>query len=185
MNNLKSIMHPRQQGMSLIVVMVILVVITLLGLASVRGTLLRERMSANMYDRSLAFQSAESALREAEAAVRTAALAGSAIGTDCSVVGTNCPIPLANTYSGGAAGWTNGTATQTLAAGVPQYTIQFLGRRDSTDELNLGQSANSNQYGGGGGVALESFYRIIARSHDPAGGNDRAVVVLQSNITVK
>lgn len=180
-----SMTRSKQQGISLVVVLIILVVITLLGLASVRGTLLRERMSANMYDRSLAFQAAESALRQAEAAVRAAALSGAAIGTDCSAVATNCPIPLANTYTGGSAGWTNGTATQTLAAGAPQYVIQFLGRRDSTDELNLGHSANSGQYGGGGGVALESFYRIIARSHDPAAGNDRAVVVLQSNITVK
>lgn len=185
MRSLNCVARSKQQGISLIVVLIILIVITLLGLASVRGTLLRERMSANMYDRSLAFQSAESALRQAENAVRTAALAGAAIGTDCSAVAADCPIPLANTYSGGGAGWTNGTATQTLAAGTPQYTIQFLGRRDSTDELNLGQSANSNQYGGGGGVALESFYRIIARSHDPAGGDERAVVVLQSNITVK
>lgn len=185
MSSLKSIGRSREQGISLVVVLIILVVITLLGLAGMRSTLLRERMSANMYDRSLAFQSAESALRQAEAAVRAAALAGTPIGTDCSAVGASCPIPLANTYSGGSAGWTNGTATQALSVGAPQYVIQFLGRRDSTDELNLGNSANANQYGGGGGVALESFYRVIARSHDPATAGDRAVVVLQSNITVK
>ncbi|WP_313928261.1 PilX N-terminal domain-containing pilus assembly protein [Pseudoxanthomonas sp.] len=178
------VMRRDQQGISLLVVLIVLVVITLLGLASVRGTLLRERMSANMYDRSLAFQAAESALRQAEAAVRTAALAGTPIGTDCSAVATSCPIPPANTYAGGSTGWTDGTATQTLSAGVPQYIVQFLGRRDSTDELNLGHSANANQYGGGGGVPLEAFYRVIARSHDPANG-DRSVVVLQSNITVK
>ena len=75
-----------QKGVSFVVVMIVLVVMTLLGLAAIRSTLLRERMSANMYDRSLAFQSAESALREAELAVRQAVLAGTPIGTDCSAV---------------------------------------------------------------------------------------------------
>lgn len=181
----KSIGRRFQGGVSLVVVMIVLVVMTIVGLAGIRSTLLRERMSANMYDRSLAFQSAESALREAELAVRQAVLAGTTIGTDCSAVGASCPIPPAGTYTGGGAGWVNGTTTQTLAAGAPQYFIQFLGQRDSTDELNLGFSAGANQYGGGGGVALESFYRIIARSHDPAAAADRSVVVLHSNIVIK
>lgn len=175
----------RQRGASLLVVLIILVVITLIGLASIRGTLLRERMSGNMYDRSLAFQSAESALREAEVAVRVAVVSGSSIGVDCSLPSASCPIPPTNTYAGGGAGWIDGTATQALAAGQPQYYIQYLGQRESTDELQQNQSANANQYGGGGGVTLESFYRIIARSQDPAAATDRAVVVLQSNITVK
>lgn len=174
-----------QEGVSLVVVLILLVVMTLVGLAGIRSTLLRERMSANMYDRSIAFQSAESALREAEEVVRVAVLAGNAIGVDCSGVATSCPVPPAGTHTGGGTGWTNGTVTQDLSAGTPQYIIQFLGQRDSTDELNLGSSANANQYGGGGGVPLESFYRIIARSHDPAAVADRSVVVLQSNIAVR
>lgn len=175
----------RERGASLLVVLLILIVITLIGLASIRGTLLRERMSGNMYDRSLAFQSAESALREAEVAVRAAVVAGNLIGVNCSVAATACPIPPVSTYTGGGAGWVDGTATQAQAAGRPQYFVQYLGQRESTDELQQNQSANANQYGGGGGVTLESFYRIIARSHDPAAVNDRAVVVLQSNITVR
>ncbi|TYT27223.1 PilX protein [Luteimonas viscosa] len=183
---MKSVSQRSQRGVSLLVVMIVLVVMTIVGLAGIRSTLLRERMSANMYDRSLAFQSAESALREAELAVRQAVLAGTPIGTDCSAVGASCPIPPADTYTGGAnPDWVDGTATQELAAGAPQYFIQFLGQRDSTDELNLGFSAGANQYGGGGGVPLESFYRVIARSHDPAVAADRSVVVLHSNIVIK
>ena len=56
----------RQSGVALIVVLILLMVMTLLGLASLRGTLMEERMSANLFDRSLAFQAAESALREAD-----------------------------------------------------------------------------------------------------------------------
>jgi type IV pilus assembly protein PilX len=59
----------RQRGATLLVALVMLIVMTLLGIASIRGTSMQERMGANMYDRSLAFQAVESALREAEASI--------------------------------------------------------------------------------------------------------------------
>lgn len=59
----------RQRGATLLIALVMLVVMTLLGLASIRSTSMQERMGANLYDRSLAFQAVESALREAEARI--------------------------------------------------------------------------------------------------------------------
>ena len=56
----------RQRGVALVVVLILLLIVTLLGLASMRGALLEERMSGNLYDRSLSFQAAERALREAQ-----------------------------------------------------------------------------------------------------------------------
>lgn len=58
-----------EQGAALVVALVLLLVITILGLSSMRGTSLQERMSANLRDRGLAFQAAEAALREAEASL--------------------------------------------------------------------------------------------------------------------
>lgn len=182
-----------QRGASLVVVLLLLLVMTLLGLAVLRSTLLEEKMSANLYDRSLAFQGAESALREAETLVRVSALAGVAVGYDCSLPARSCPVVPANTYTGNVAGcaandqncWRDGATQQAIAAGAPQYYIEYFGKRDSTDTLSLGSSANANQYGGGGGVQLESFYRITARSSNPAAAADRALVVLKSNIVVK
>lgn len=184
----------RQRGISLLVVLILLLVTTMLGIVVLRGTLLEERMSANLYDRSLAFQLAESALRRAEQQVLTAVTNGNPIGFDCSPVGTSCPLMPANTYTGNVTGCTPGTqncwvddtaSTQTLSVGNAQFYIQFMGRRDSTDILSLGSSANASQYGGGGGVPLESFYRVLSRSHDPGNGSARSVVVLQSNIAVR
>lgn len=183
-----------QAGASLIIVIILLLVVTLLGLAALRSTLLRERMSANIYDRSLAFQAAESALREAEVVVRSALVAGGSYGFDCTASGQACPSVPSNAYTGNASGctpgssencWANATDQQTLSAGAPQYYVQYMGQRDSTDVLDLGSSASSGQYGGEGGVPLESFYRVFARSQDPSAAPDRAVVVLQSNIVVK
>ena len=58
--------YASQSGAALAVVLVLLLVMTLLGTAVLRNTLLDERMSGNLYDRNLAFQAAESGLREAE-----------------------------------------------------------------------------------------------------------------------
>jgi len=202
---------PRQRGASLVVVLVLLLVMTLLGLAVLRGTLLEERMSANMFDRSLAFQQAESALREAEDKVRNAVLTngkGWVIGVKCGndparggsngIEESKCGSMPATTFSGGTTCsgssltsdcWFNATdhlGSANKSAGAPQYYVQYLGLRDSHDELGLGSSAGSTQYGGGGGgVVQEAMYRIFARSHNPAGNSDRAVVVLQANVVAK
>ena len=56
----------RQRGITLVVVLLLLVIVTLLGLAAMRGTLMQERMSGNVTARGIAFQAAESALRDAE-----------------------------------------------------------------------------------------------------------------------
>jgi type IV pilus assembly protein PilX len=197
-----------QRGASLLVVLILLLVMTLLGLAVLRGTLLEERMSANMYDRSLAFQQAESALREAEDKVRATVLAngqGWVIGVKCgddpahagTIDDSKCAIP-ATAYSGGTACsggaltsdcWFNAVdqlGTANHSAGAPQYYVQYMGLRDSHDELGLGSSAGSTQYGGGGGgVVQEAMYRIFARSHAPAAGSERAVVVLQANVVAR
>src|SRR3546814_1628511 len=66
-----------QRGASLIVVLILLLVVTLLGLAALRTTILQERMSANLFDRSLSFQAAETALREGQVAIQNGMLSTS------------------------------------------------------------------------------------------------------------
>lgn len=55
-----------QRGVALAVVLILLLIMTLLGLAAMRGTLMQERMTAGQTDRSLSFQASEAALREGE-----------------------------------------------------------------------------------------------------------------------
>ncbi len=57
----------RQQGAALVVGLVLLVIVTLLGVTSLRTVTQEQRMSANQQDRQLAFQRAEQSLREGEA----------------------------------------------------------------------------------------------------------------------
>jgi type IV pilus assembly protein PilX len=60
-----------QQGIVLIVAMVMLVVISILGISSTRGVAMGAKTAANTHDRSIAFQAAEAALRAGEQAVLT------------------------------------------------------------------------------------------------------------------
>lgn len=184
----------RQQGVSLVVVLLLLLVMTMLGVFALRSTLMGERMSSNVRDRSIGFQAAESALREAEAVIHAASLAGTQIGFNCDAPGQVCPAVPANAYTGGTPActpgtqdcWINGTdSSLDLSAGAPQYYIEFMGERSSVDELGLSDSANQAQYGGGGGVPMASYYRVTARSNNPSVAQDRAVVVLQTTVVAK
>lgn len=60
-------MTPRDQnGAALIVSLIILLVLTLLGVASMQTTTLEERMAGNLRDTSVSFEAAEAGLRSAE-----------------------------------------------------------------------------------------------------------------------
>lgn len=55
-----------QQGISLVVVLVLLVAMSILGIAVLRSSAMQEHMSANMRDRNDAMQAAETGLLEAQ-----------------------------------------------------------------------------------------------------------------------
>lgn len=182
-------MRSGQRGVALVVALVLLVVATLIGLASVRGTNLQERMSANMYDRSLAFQRAESALRAAEDAITASSDITTLGGVDCTVASVVCnPIPD-DTFAAGETPNPNWRAVPDAnnvnndkTPGRPEYFIQFMGT--GSGESNYGQEANAGfgGYGDGGAGALVAYFRITARSSSPADVSDRAIVVLQSTV---
>jgi type IV pilus assembly protein PilX len=170
----------RQRGVALIVALILLVVATLMGLAGISGTTLQERMSANMYDRSLAMQASEAALRAAEAAIT----ANPDAWTDCRTV--LCTLVPASTFTGASAEWVDVDAAflvnTALTEGTPQFHIQLMATTSAEDPLGQTQSANAAQYGGGGGGPLTNHYRVTVRSSVPAANNDRAIVVLQSTV---
>lgn len=121
----------RQRGATLLVVLLLLLVVTLLGLFSLRGTLMEERMSANLLDRSLMFQAAESALRQGEA--RAAISKASDYTPACT--GGLCGIPNPTKLDEYVDRWLLAsppyvTATQVTSGGLsatPEYFIEYMG----------------------------------------------------------
>lgn len=79
-----------QRGIALVVVLLLLLIVTLIGLAAMRGTLLQERMAGNVAARGMAFQNAEAILREAESFVATGPAMPAAGGACAAGL---CPIP--------------------------------------------------------------------------------------------
>ena len=123
-----------QRGVALVVVMLLLLVVTLLALASLRNTLLEERMSASVLDRSLAFQAAEAALREGErlAATRPEPAAGS--GCSAGLCSQPDPASTADNARWTAAGfWADGSGTWRAATvevggttAQPRFNVELL-----------------------------------------------------------
>lgn len=178
----------RQAGVALVVALILLVVITLVGFAAVRGTLMQQRMSANLYDRQIAFQSAEAAMRAAQAHI--VANPGD-IARNCQAGGVVCqadPFNDPNFDTSKIITVGQGTASDqftasSIASGQPQYVIENMGNwYDPNTSTGYNQSANAHNYGAQGVSTTAVYYRVTARSADPATAGNRAVVTLQAMI---
>jgi type IV pilus assembly protein PilX len=173
-----------QQGVALAVALVLLVLIALVGLAGVRGTMMQQKMAANQYDRQLAFQAAEAAIRVASAKLATNP---GLVARNCQAGGVVCKgNPF--TDSGLPAGSIKLVTTDEYDAGdsaisTPQYVIENMGTWvNPSSSTGVGQSANAHNYGAQGASATAVYYRITARSADPSvsGASERATVTLQT-----
>lgn len=167
MNMPNPIVSRAQQGASLIVVLILLLVMTLLGLAVLRSTLMEERMSSNLLDRSIAFQAAESALRQGEA-IAAAQPVIPAAGCTAGV----CALPDASVADRwlGNVGWVNGATVPDLG-GTPQYMVESMGDAPTWPGCDLVDEVNRSP------LCMRPRYRISARSVEAG----RSQVVLQTN----
>jgi len=144
-----------KRGIALPATLVMLLVLTLLGLAAMNGDVVQERIVGNTKDTNLAFQAAEAALRDAEADIAANLNAASGFGPGCP--SGLCTPP--STWSSGAssaalwslASWTDPTKTRsygqyTNATPVPdvsqqpEYIVEFLDRGQPVggDSASLG-----------------------------------------------
>lgn len=157
----------REQGVALIVALILLVVMTLLALSALRTGMLEEKMTAQTFDRSLSFQATEAALRQAEGIAETnkptpAALSGCTNG----VCGLGAMTDQERWLDSSFSGWATATAVVSGPIAItPQYIIEYLG---NTYPCQPGTPALGSTC---------KRYRITARSNT---GADRAAVMLQS-----
>ena len=175
-----------QSGAVLAIALILLLVMTLLAVASLRGTLLESRMAASQRDRSLEFQTAEAALRSAEQAIN--ADTTNALGQNClGASQTGCGLPDdAGVVANCSGCWVTATVTRPdKSVGSPQYLIQRFDSLSSAQAYGLGNSAATTNYGGvPTSFTARAYYRVFARSHDPASGAGRALVLLTANYSV-
>jgi len=176
--------HGAQRGVALVVALILLVVATLIGLAASRGTTLQERMSSNTYDRSLAFQRSEAALRAAEAAITAEWRIAMLGGVDCSIAA--CVTVPTNSFTGTSAQWRNVGTTydvnDAVTPGSPQYHIAFVGTGRAESSFDTGANSDASNYGSSTAPDNVAYYRVTGRSSAPADLDGRAIVVLQTTV---
>lgn len=167
-----------QRGVALATVLILLLIMTILGLAAMRGTLMEERMSSNQLDRSLSFQAAEAALRKGEevAAGKPTLPGNGALGSGCANGLCAIPNPAVVTPV-----WLDNAVWAAAPTVVvdptrtanPQYIIELL----AENVPSKGSCTTSGDLSPDAACSgSERRYRITSRS-DAA---DRAEVMLQS-----
>ena len=161
----------RPRGAAVAVVLILLVVMTLIALASLRGTLLEERMTANMADRSAAFQAAEAALRQGE--VTASGKPSPSTSAGCDSNGICVYDPSATPVWKVSANWDSKAPTASSGA---KYLIEKL----ADNVPPAGSCTTSGDVSETSCSGSESRYRITALS----AGNGRSRVMLQSVYSV-
>jgi type IV pilus assembly protein PilX len=172
MNLSKTIQNER--GAVLITGLMLILLLTLIGLAAMQSTTLQERMAGNMQQRDLAFQSAEAGLRDAENYIGGLALLPAFNNTG----GLHTPVTDGTTPRWDLVDWDAATPNYfTYQAGdlgatppypLPKYIIEYVaGIEDEADD--------SEAYGPSG--TKSEMLRITSRSVSP---NGRSVLRLQT-----
>jgi type IV pilus assembly protein PilX len=167
-----------QHGMILIVALVMVVLMSIVAVASIRGSGLQEAMSGSMRDRNVAFQGAEAALRTAEETVADPDIAiGNLVDNNADGYfidlnkNTSIPRPLEWTL----ADWKDKGLE---LSGIDNVSSQPFA---VTEQLSYSGSAINS----GGGIDFMSqersteyqFYRVTVRS---VGLTDNTEIILQS-----
>jgi len=163
-----------QNGAVLIVSLMLLVVMTLIGVTSMRTTIMQEKMTGNSRDISLAFQAAEIAIKDAEDFIENTLVSPAAAfdgATDGLYPANSNPDILAAATWATAVVYSDGDFSNVSTQ--PRYIIELGGSIGAaTDDINVGG------YGESSGTSTLTAFRITARG---TGGTDNAVILLQSN----
>jgi type IV pilus assembly protein PilX len=160
--------HHNQQGATLVVVLILLLLMTLLGLASLRSTILEERMTSNLLDRSLGFQVAEAGLREAEASLDPNPT--NFPGAGCNAQGLCArpdPADLERWLDPGFNAWRVGTVSDPNTD-PPQFIVEDMGQGPNWWDCEGDRPRDP--------LCLTPRYRVTVRSQQ----DGRASVLLQT-----
>ncbi|MNZ44032.1 hypothetical protein D3C78_616510 [compost metagenome] len=153
-----------QRGSALLISLVFLLLLTMIGVASIQDSILQERMAGNERDRNMAFQAAEAALRVGEAYLREASPAFSSSGSG----GLLSPDYAGTKPSDASYPWASQSrvVADSLAgvATAPRYVIEWI----TTDKVGASDQID---------ISVVSSYRITARA---VGSTTDAVVLLQA-----
>ncbi|MBX3704486.1 MAG: hypothetical protein KF822_11995 [Steroidobacteraceae bacterium] len=164
-----------QRGAILVISLLLLLVMTVLGLAAMQVTRMEERMAGNTRDVNIAFQGAEAGLRDAENRIRVLINRPDTCSAAPCAVWQRGSLPD-NLRNQGAAWWT-ANAQEYGAAGVREITQTTQEPRALVEEAGFIPDSLTVGHGPPEG---RTFYRMTSHS---TGATDTAQVVLESTYT--
>ncbi|WP_160280066.1 pilus assembly PilX family protein [Cellvibrio mixtus] len=175
-----------QRGMVLIVGLIMVLLMSIIGVAAIRGSNTQEAMAGNMRDRNQAFQATEAALRTAE--LNVAANGSKMVFENKNGLLTN--QNLKDAPFGPVARWAGATwDTNSIAINksdidlkltkMPAYVVEKV----EVEGPAAAAMGESTEYGANVEQAGNSvIYRITARGY---GGSEKSEVILQSTFRAK
>lgn len=181
MNRSVQIHRREEQGSTLLMSLILLLVMTVLTFTGGSNTIMDERMALNTRDRQSALEAAEAALKAAESYIESSIITTSAFDTNGADGLYNSSFSLLWTL----VDWNSSDGTNTKeaithsgfgvsysVAAAPKYIIEHYGSvGEEADTVNV------DNYGQGTGAGKVELFRITARG---VGGTDKAVVYLQT-----
>lgn len=161
----------QQQGVALVISLLILVAITMIAVSNMRKTSVQEKMTSNLYDRQLALQQAEGALLTAERLLASAALPAGPVGLINNAGIYDIPNPgLADRWApGNNSVWLQAPAMNNGFMNPAVYIIEYMGDWAFPPECDRATNPPLN--------CLQPTFRITARVPAQDG---RAELMLQT-----
>jgi type IV pilus assembly protein PilX len=170
---MKNLSINNQGGVVLIVGLIMVLLMSIIAMAAIRGSGMQELMAGNVRDRNLAFQAAEAGLREAEDSLTPAVLPP----FDGSVTGYIQAIPESSRtgywddYS-----WNTQSAVASMTldqvAEPPRYVVEEV-----TYTVMAGAEGSAVDFESSLKMEDATLYRITTRG---VGGTETSSVILQS-----
>lgn len=172
-----SITSAQESGVTLVISLILLIVVSLLGLSAMRSTTLEEKMASNTQDQSLAFQAAEAALRSGIEKITDAETAGFTDTCDSGYCTAADGADSAGRWEDSALDVWNNASRHQQASNVASVKTQPRFIIEKLDYAAASPSPSLVVGYGGIPTTLQRYYRITARG---TGASDTAVVLLQA-----
>jgi Tfp pilus assembly protein PilX len=156
-----------ERGFALVVVLLLLVALSLVGVASLRSTSLQEKMAGNLYFKSLSMQDAEGALRST--AARMESKLGSSVAVQPATSANDANWRSFNPQSAiqsnlrSPAAWTNTRALTSLSRST--VTVNAV-----TESFGISELAGCDVNVGRPGACKFRFTRMSSRANDSVTG---------------
>lgn len=169
----------RQRGAALIMSLTFLLLLTILGVASMRSATLQERMAGNARDKSVAMQSAEYGIQQAEEVLSDANFApstfvGSKPGYVAQIANGSAASVWSDTYN-----WAGASQSRGLTDAAGALQANFVIERFAAEANSQDKSMMSQGKAGQRAVPVynkTTSYRITSRARGQSGNT---TVILQ------